>query len=200
MCCAGTVSALTRERLLVAAEKTLLESGYDRFSIRAVNAAAGANPAAVHYHFGSKEALVAALLEERLAPLWAEPLAELSCRLDDGPAPSVGELVDVVLDPLVALTEDPAGRLRLNLLARFVLGRRAPAFTSRWFALHPWVRLLRAARPDLTERMARHRWVLAFTLILQHVGDPLADASDGDPPITPVDALRRFVVAGLDAA
>lgn len=199
MCSAGRVTetaevASTRARLLAAAERVLLESGYDRLSVRAVNAAAGMNPAAVHYHFGSKDALVAALLEERLGPLWQPGLAELS-----GTAPpSVAELVDVVVGPLVELSADPVGRLRLHLLAKFVLGRRAPAFTSRWFALGPWVELLRAARPDLTEREAGHRWVMAFALVLQHFGDPVADTPH-EPPPGLAGPLRAFVTAGLDA-
>ncbi len=184
--------ASTRARLLAAAEQELLATGYDRLSVRAVNAAAGMNPAAVHYHFGSKEALVATLLQERLGPLWQPRLAELTERPDPTP---VAELVDVVIGPLTELAADPVGRLRLHLLARFVLGRRAPAFTDRWFALSPWVELLRAARPDLTVREARRRWAMAFTLILQHYGDPLADVpSEAAPP----ESLRAFVIAGLD--
>lgn len=61
----GTTIEPTRERLLTVAERLLLESGYDNVSVRAINAAAGANAAAVHYHFGSRDRLVAALLEER---------------------------------------------------------------------------------------------------------------------------------------
>jgi AcrR family transcriptional regulator len=183
--------------LLDVAERLLLESGYERLSVRAVNAAAGMNPAAVHYHFGSKEALVAALLEDRLGPLWQNQLAELSSRHDDGRPASVAELVEVVVGPLTNLAADPVGRLRLHLLARFVLGRRAPAFTSRWFTLRPWVDLLRDARPDLPHHEARHRWTLAFTLLLQSFGNPLADTpADGDVPPT---TLTAFIVAGLDA-
>jgi AcrR family transcriptional regulator len=183
--------------LLAAAEQLLVESGYERLSLRSVNVAAGMNPAAVHYHFGSKDALIAALLEERLGPLWQDALADLSARADDGAPPSVSELVDVVITPLADLAADPLGRLRLHLLARFVLGRRAAAFTARWFGIEPWVRLLRAARPDLTEREAARRWVLAFALVLQHFGDPLAEAPD--PQAAPAGTLRAFVTAGLDA-
>lgn len=190
-----TTRATTADRLLTVAERLLLQSGYDGLSLRAVNAAAGMNPAAVHYHFGSKEALVAALLEKRLGPMWAEPLAALA---GGGRPVTVAELVEVVIDPLTRLAADPAGRLRLHLLARFVLGRRAPAFTSAWFTLEPWVALLRAARPDLTERAAHDRWVLAFALILQSFGDPLTEVPDGTPLVAP-DALAAFVVAGLDA-
>lgn len=202
--CSGSVTATqaetTADRLLAVAEQLLLECGYERLSVRAVNAAAGMNPAAVHYHFGSKEALVVALLESRLGPLWQEPLAELSRRHDDGRPAAVAELVEVVIHPLTNLAADPAGRLRLHLLARFVLGRRAPAFTSRWFTTRPWVDLLRAVRPDLTEREAQHRWIMTFTLILQSFGDPLGEAPavDGTPTVPPA-ALTAFVIAGLNA-
>jgi AcrR family transcriptional regulator len=193
--CAGLVTTThtTADRLLDVAERLLLESGYERLSVRAVNTAAGMNPAAVHYHFGSKEALVTALLEDRLGPLWEAPLADLASRRPV----SVAELVEVVIGPLTGLAADPVGRLRLHLLARFVLGRRGQAFSSRWFTLRPWVEMLRAARPDLSEQEARHRWMLAFTVVLQAFGDPLADtpAEEHVPSAT----LTAFVVAGLDA-
>ncbi|MFD6215422.1 TetR/AcrR family transcriptional regulator, partial [Nocardia salmonicida] len=62
----------TRQRLLIAAETLLLTEPYDEVSVRGICVAAGANAAAVHYHFGSKEALVGALIEDRLGPLWAD--------------------------------------------------------------------------------------------------------------------------------
>ncbi|GAA4827272.1 hypothetical protein GCM10025787_01460 [Saccharopolyspora rosea] len=193
----GPAEADTRARLLVVAERLLLESGYDRVSVRAINTAAGMNPAAVHYHFGSKDGVVAALLEERLAPLWQDQLDSLAQRRKRGWVPEVAELVDVVLAPLRALAADPTGRLHLHLLARVVLGGRRLAWTSRWFGLSAWAELLRAARPDLSEDEARLRWRFAFGLVLQSCGNPL-----GDTPIStevPVEALRGFVVAGLDA-
>lgn len=191
------VESNTRGRLLAAAERLLLEAGYDNVSVRAINTAAAMNPAAVHYHFGSKDGLVSALLEERLAPLWQDQLAKLADRRQQGWVPSVPELVDVVLAPLVDLAADPIGRLHLHLLARVVLGRKRLVWTSRWFGLAPWVELLCAARPDLPEAEAQRRWRLAFGLILQSFGDPLADI----PRVgqVAVDTLRAFVVAGLDA-
>ena len=182
----------TPDRLLTAAESLLLESGYDRVSVRAVCAAANANSAAVHYHFGSKESLVAALLESRLGPVWAGALAGLEGR-DAG----VPEIVGAVVDPLVALAADPAGRLHLNLLARLVLARRDVAWAARWFSLDPWVVLLRQRIPNLPVREAEVRWMLSFDLILGQFGDPLA----GDRVLSPraVATLRAFVAAGLSA-
>ena len=48
----------TRKRLLEATEWLFIECGYEAMSLRHVTARAGANLAAVNYHFGSKEALM----------------------------------------------------------------------------------------------------------------------------------------------
>ncbi|GHF50330.1 AcrR family transcriptional regulator [Amycolatopsis bartoniae] len=185
--------AATRERLLTVAERLLLESGYDGVSVRAVNSAAGMNPAAVHYHFGSKDGLIAALLEARLAPVWRQRLDQVAERRRTGWVPAVPELVDLIVTPLAELAADPVGQLRLRLLARFVLDRREQAWTSRWFGLGPWIELLRAARPELSGEAAAHRWLLAFTLVLQFFGD-------GMPAEVPVETLRGFVTAGLEGS
>ena len=64
---AGRGSA--RPRLLEAAEACLLQSGYAGLSTRAVAEAAGAPLSQIHYHFGSKQGLVLALLEHQNAKL-----------------------------------------------------------------------------------------------------------------------------------
>ncbi|NIH78227.1 TetR/AcrR family transcriptional regulator [Amycolatopsis viridis] len=188
-----STDATTRERLLTVAERLLLESGgdaYDSVSVRAINSAAGMNPAAVHYHFGSKDALIAALLETRVAPVWRQRLDEVTERRRDGWVPTVPELVDLVVTPLAELAADPVGRLRLRLLARFVLGRREAVWTSRWFGLEPWIELLRDARPELSQAAAAQRWLLAFGLVLQFF-------AGGVPGDVPAGTLRAFVTAGL---
>lgn len=55
----------TERRLLLAAERLFAEKGVDAVSLRAINAAAGTNVASLHYHYGSKEALLEALIRER---------------------------------------------------------------------------------------------------------------------------------------
>ena len=58
-----TVSQQTREELILAAERLFSEFGIDAVSLRQINAAAGQrNSSAAHYHFGSKDALIAATL------------------------------------------------------------------------------------------------------------------------------------------
>ncbi|MFC5526284.1 TetR/AcrR family transcriptional regulator [Rhodanobacter ginsengisoli] len=68
----------TRKRLLEATEWLFIESGYEAMSLRHITTRAGANLAAVNYHFGSKEALVQELLSQRLDRLNRERLQLLS--------------------------------------------------------------------------------------------------------------------------
>lgn len=53
----------TRTRILEAAMEVFLEKGYQAATVRDICARAEANVAAVNYHFGSKDALHAAVLE-----------------------------------------------------------------------------------------------------------------------------------------
>jgi AcrR family transcriptional regulator len=57
----------TSQRLLDAARRAFAAKGFDAASVREITAAAGANLAAVTYHFGSKDALYEAVLETVLA-------------------------------------------------------------------------------------------------------------------------------------
>ncbi len=59
----------TKKRLLEAMENLVLERGFDAVSVRDITGVAKANVAAVNYHFGSREGLVQALVEQRLRPL-----------------------------------------------------------------------------------------------------------------------------------
>jgi len=56
-------AADTRERLLEAAGDVFSESGFRAATVRDIVARAGANLAAVNYHFGDKEGLYAAVLQ-----------------------------------------------------------------------------------------------------------------------------------------
>ncbi|MER5438236.1 helix-turn-helix domain-containing protein [Streptomyces sp. NPDC002790] len=189
----------TRAALLDAAERLFLAKGYEQVSVRAVNAAAGMNPAAVHYHFGTKEDLVAALLQSRLGPLWARPLADVERGTADGRAPRVEEFVDVLVRPLDELTRTPHGRMLLHLLARVVLSRRQLPFDERWFEYRSWRALLCAARPDLSRAEAAHRLRMTFDLLLQLYGEPqLATAELGGTPRPSADTVIAFVAAGLN--
>ncbi|APZ43203.1 hypothetical protein BW247_08950 [Acidihalobacter ferrooxydans] len=89
----------TRERILRTATRVFAEKGYNRASVREICQAAGANGAAVHYHFGDKISLYREVLR---------PAAELTeipdeLRADDTPL-RVG--LEAYFRPLRTLAND----------------------------------------------------------------------------------------------
>ena len=66
-----------RQRLLDAALRCFVGAGIAATSLREVAKQAGVTPALVHYYFGSKEQLVAAVFAERLQPVFEELRAQL---------------------------------------------------------------------------------------------------------------------------
>ncbi len=67
----------TRERLLNAAEQLFAERGISSTTLRALTKAAKVNLAAVHYHFGSKEGLLDAVVGRRATAMNQARLREL---------------------------------------------------------------------------------------------------------------------------
>jgi AcrR family transcriptional regulator len=65
----ATTTAETRAQILMAGKSALLESGYGGLSTRRVAEAASVPLSQIHYHFGSRQNLVLAVLEEENARL-----------------------------------------------------------------------------------------------------------------------------------
>ena len=59
----------TKDRILDVAERLFAEQGFANTPLRKITAQAGANLAAVNYHFQSKDALIQAVFARRLGPL-----------------------------------------------------------------------------------------------------------------------------------
>lgn len=90
----------TKKRLLDVAERLFADFGYRATSLRDITSEAGVNLASVNYHFGSKEALLAALLDRRFAPVnhrRLELLDELEASTDG--AVELRDLVQAFLSP-----------------------------------------------------------------------------------------------------
>lgn len=100
----------THNRLLDAAEHLFAEHGIAATSLRAITSEATANLASIHYHFGSREALVEAVFARRLKPLNRERcrLLDLEEAAADGPPP-VEAIVYAFVAPALRLAHDPDG-------------------------------------------------------------------------------------------
>ena len=98
----------TRTRILDAAEQLFAERGFRGTSIRAITDLAGANLAAVGYHFGSKaESSLAAVARRVIEPINAAQCAGLDRLLARTPHLRTVELVAAFAGPL--FDEMPGG-------------------------------------------------------------------------------------------
>lgn len=95
----GVHERVTKERILDAAEQLFAEHGFEGTSIRAVTQKAGANLAAVGYHFGSKAALLEAVAERVMKPVLAGQLGRLNDLEKGGREPGVEDLVEAFITP-----------------------------------------------------------------------------------------------------
>lgn len=86
----------TREKILEAAEKLFAEVGYDAATTREIAEMSGVTKALIHYHFKSKEDLLASILDRYYERLWAtltESIEGGGCNLD-----RLKRLIDAYVD------------------------------------------------------------------------------------------------------
>lgn len=112
----------TRCRILDAAERLLMERGYEGTSMRMIAVAAEVNLAAANYHFGSKEKLVEAVFRRRLAWLNDERLRRLDAmEAEAGGKPlRPSQILDAFFGTLLDIGENEAlgGMTFLRLIGR----------------------------------------------------------------------------------
>lgn len=100
---------VTKQRILSAAEHHFARDGYHATSLRSITATAKVNLAAVNYHFGSKEALLEAVIERRLNPLNERRLAQLEALLNQaeqiGELPACRDILRTFIEPTLNLRQ-----------------------------------------------------------------------------------------------
>ena len=97
--------SLPKQRLLAAAEQLFAEKGFESVAVRDVTQLAKANVAAVNYHFGSRDGLVALVIARHLAPLNQERLEWLDVleRKAPGKVVPIEEIIHALIRPLVGM-------------------------------------------------------------------------------------------------
>ncbi|WP_027346271.1 TetR/AcrR family transcriptional regulator [Hamadaea tsunoensis] len=196
----------TRTQILDAAEHLFAERGFRGTSVRAITDRAGANLAAVAYHFGSKAELLAAVVRRVIEPINAAQTAGLDQLLARNPEPTVTDLVEAFAGPL--FDEMPAGdeggartsRLIVTILSdpaeemRNWTGPAEDAIRDRYLAA------FRRALPSLPEEELwfRMRGILAVTAVdrIQVYNQP---NPAGVPPLAG-EAARQWAITFLAAA
>jgi len=182
----------TPDRILDAAESLVAERGVDGVSLRAVNQAASANVAAAHYHFGSKDAVVEAVLRRRMQVL-SERRDQLVAALAADPAPSPRAVVAALVDPLAAFAaRDPAGLVYLRFLAALSRSDTARPLLTRAFEPQyvPFLEQLERALPEVPRGLLEFRLSLASRSIIECLAERGVDRAD---------ALVDYVTGALAA-
>ncbi|PDW00731.1 TetR/AcrR family transcriptional regulator [Candidatus Chloroploca asiatica] len=100
-----------RQAILAHALDLFASRGYDAVGVQAICTAAGITKPTLYHYFGSKQGLLAALVEERIAPLLAQ-LAEVTTYRGDLPH-TLTQLVHIYFG--FARTEPVVYRLMLGL-------------------------------------------------------------------------------------
>ena len=160
----------TRSRILDVAELLFSEKGLNRVSIRAITQKARVNLAAINYHFGTKEDLIAAVFERRIVPVNEARLAALDAleRLTKK-GPKLEAILEAFIRPTLQC-EPSAGAAFSRLFGR-CLSEPSPeieALLKRQF--EPLVERLDAALMKALPKLSRSDifWCMKFTFGALH--------------------------------
>ncbi|MBM4588093.1 TetR/AcrR family transcriptional regulator [Prescottella equi] len=196
----------TRTRLIATAEKLFAAQGVDAVSVRAVTAAAGQGPAAVHYHFGSKEDLLSAVLLD-VGTRVSDAISVRVEKLASCPSrPDLADVVRALTDPyLELLLEQRVRGVRWIKIVVQVSRENRPAVTATGqdelsLRLREQVR---RALPDTPPERIDQRWpiaVMSFLQSLSRVDEWTGEAArrDGDELAEFYEDLVSFVVGGAE--
>lgn len=185
-----------RELLLDAALRLFAEHGIEGVSIRAVNREAGLGPASVHYHFGTKDALLDAVLHTYGDVVIDRIKARAQELADPDATTSARDLVAMLAQPYLDLVarRDEHGRAWVKLMSQ-LLQQDPDRLLDRPSAKLTWKAAAQAypdASPSNIQRAMRMCLILLVTQIAQ--------APRGGRNPLDIELLIDFLSAGLDAA
>ncbi len=204
----------TKIRLLNAAEQLFAREGFHNTSLRSLASLAEANLAATNYHFGSKEALLKAVIERRLLPLnqirETEIEKVLSQARESNIPPTADALLRAFIEPTLEFRNSSSGaRDFISLIGRSL---NEPDETVRNCFLSLILPIfqvllegLREALPQLPQKILLTR--LEFIMgTMSHVMCMSSHSILNSPSLTEaleqnelIQQLLKFVLAGLEA-
>jgi AcrR family transcriptional regulator len=176
-------AASTREQLIDAGRRLFARHGLFTTSLRQVVESAGQrNTSALHYHFGGRDGLVAAIIEVHNSGIERQR-AEMLDALGDHP--SLRELVEAVVVPQAALLDRPEGREFLAIISQL-----ADLF-DRWDeseqatppqAMRAFRAIERTLPPTLTPGLRRERITRFLELVSEALGSRARQIDSVRPP------------------
>ena len=195
----------TKEKILDTAERLIGEQGYAATSLRHIIAQAGVNLAAVHYHFGSKEDLLDAVVARKATPVndariaWLE---RVEAEAGNGPL-EVEKVLESFFLPTVEVAIRNPGFVRL--MGQMLAEGMMPRIVEKHFQATGlrFVGALRRAVPELPQEELMWRihfmvGAMAHTMCRAPIFPELAgDVTNMEPRLK---RLVTFLAAGFRAA
>ncbi|MBK1883833.1 TetR family transcriptional regulator [Luteolibacter pohnpeiensis] len=207
----STVLSGPKLRIIDAAEKLFAAKGFDAVSVRDITKEAGANVAAVNYHFGSREGLVSIVVSRYMGPVNEERLRlldELEAKWEGKVLP-IEEVAEAYVRPLVSQVRksDLSEKLFCKLVGR-IFGEQfdcMPPEIERQFVtlIGRYGRAAARSLPHLSVEEVIWRLNLAsgsmiHMLTYEDALFRLTKGASGSPSIeTNISRFVRFAAAGM---
>ena len=201
----------TKERILDVAERLFAEGGFPATSLRDITAEAGVNLASVNYHFGSKEALLASVLERRFRPInerRLQLLGEIEARAGDQP-PDAEDVLRAFLAPPFQKQQEwgASGHTFLRLVGRIHAEtneeHRATFLQQFDEVVRRFTTALGSALPHLDRSDLRWRMLFVVGSMAFAMGGGRAmvtrDPESARDPDDIIESLIQFAAAGMSA-
>jgi AcrR family transcriptional regulator len=193
----------TRTAILAAAERLYADRGFGDVTLRDIVAEANVNLAAVNYHFGSKDELIAELFVTRSIATNRQRLNELKAAEENGGgSTSVDQILRALVGPPLrgCLGPNREGSTAARFMIRASIESVPPIRRIRNREidhLRKFAAAMRRAMPDRDE--AELYWGLHFALAMAHhtirERERLAKLSEGKCDLDDVAAIIERVVA-----
>lgn len=193
----------TRARLVATAERLFAERSIDAVSMNEIQRAAEQkNKSALQYHFGTKDQLVAAILEKHAPGVDLRRESMLDAIEARDPA-DVRALVAALVFPVAEKLDDRDGGRDYLIVASQLVGRPTaplvrPSVVGSSRGVDRLVRLLTRACPEIPEQLRMSRWVLVTGMLFHGLAD-FARLSSSESPTIPASARELYVNNLVDA-
>jgi AcrR family transcriptional regulator len=197
----------TKTKILDVAEKLFAEIGIHATSIRQIVKEAGVNVASLHYHFGSKEAVIHQIITRRLQPINEQKVKRLD-QLEEkynGKPPDFEDVLRAFIEPHIQMHKMNAAKVKILMKLMVQIEDDAhrlevmkdPVFMNTF---NRYLTTLHEILPHLS--MAELVWRFKFMIFSMHaimVQHPIPANTGMETKPESIDQLLKYVITFLKA-
>jgi AcrR family transcriptional regulator len=200
-------NADTKSKILDVAEKLFAEMGIHATSIRQIVKEAGVNVASLHYHFGSKEAVIHQIITRRLQPINEQKVKRLDQleQESNGKPPELEAVLRAFIEPHIQMQKVAADKVKILMKLMVQIEDDAhklevmqdPVFMNTF---NRFISVLQSILPNLppSELIWRFKFMI-FSMHAIMVQHPIPANSDFKEEKDSIDEVLNHVIAFLKA-